>query len=135
MSQNRWNYLHSGKVALPSFVTLLGLALGVLGVRLWPSPAGVLLLLCGWACDGVDGALARRLGAVTARGGALDLAADVGLAWLAVGALAARHPLWCVLALPLVAVQVAAREASMRCSGRSVMTVVLVALGVVHASA
>ena len=135
MLQNRWNYLQSGKVALPSLVTLAGLALGVVGVRLRPSPAGVALLVAGWALDGVDGALARRLDAVTARGGAIDLAADVGLAWLAVGVLVARHPAWCVLVLPLVAVQVAARERSFRCSGRSVMTVVLVALGVAHASA
>ena len=133
MSQNRWNFAHSGKQVLPSLVTLLGLALGVVGLRLWPSPAGVLLLLAGWACDGVDGALARRLGAVTARGGALDLAADVGLAWLSVGVLARLHPAWCVLVLPLVCVQVAAREASWRVSGRSVMTVVLVVLGGVDA--
>jgi len=75
----RWRY------ALPSLVTALGLVAGLAGAALLPSLGGALLLVVSLLLDGCDGAIARRLGASTALGGAFDLSSDhviaVAVAW------------------------------------------------------
>lgn len=74
-----WRY------ALPSLVTALGLVAGLAGAALLPSLGGALLLVVSLLLDGCDGAIARRLGASTALGGAFDLSSDhviaVAVAW------------------------------------------------------
>lgn len=76
---SRWRY------ALPSLVTALGLVAGLAGAALLPSLGGALLLVVSLLLDGCDGAIARRLGASTALGGAFDLSSDhviaVAVAW------------------------------------------------------
>ena len=92
-------------MAIPSLVTFVGLVLGLLGVALWPRPVSVACLLLGWACDGLDGALARRLGVVTPWGASLDLLVDIGLTWWSVERLTRCHPVWFALLLPVLAVE------------------------------
>lgn len=59
-------------------VTLAGFAMGVaamVAIALQAYPAGLALLLLNRFCDGLDGAVARRVG-VTDRGGFLDIVLD-----------------------------------------------------------
>lgn len=82
---------------VPSLVTLLGLLLGVVGLLLGPSLAGLLALGAGLGCDVLDGQMARRLGLVTRFGACFDLTADTLLAGATFATLAARgHPAWLV---------------------------------------
>jgi phosphatidylglycerophosphate synthase len=78
---------HVALLAIPSFVTGLGFALRALAlVGLLPPLVG----LVGLFCDALDGALARRLGAETRFGAALDWHADCACAVLAALVLTAR---------------------------------------------
>ena len=82
---------------LPSLVTLLGLLLGLVGLLLGPSLAGLLALGAGLGCDVLDGQIARRLRLVTALGEHFDRTTDTLLAGATLGMLAARHhPVWLV---------------------------------------
>lgn len=61
---------------LPSTITLLGLALALVGIALLPSAVGLALLGASLLCDVLDGWAARRLKVVTNLGARLDLGAD-----------------------------------------------------------
>lgn len=73
--------------ALPSLLTLAGLALRLLALGGALPPAWGLL---GLACDALDGAAARRLGAVTDFGRELDWHGDCACAGVALATIAAR---------------------------------------------
>jgi phosphatidylglycerophosphate synthase len=74
-------------LAIPSFVTGIGFALRALALVGLLSP---LVGLVGLLCDALDGALARRLGAETRFGAALDWHADCACAVLAAVVLTSR---------------------------------------------
>ncbi len=125
---------------VPSLVTLVGLLLGVVGLLVGPSLAGLLALGAGLGCDVLDGQIARRLGLVTVFGGAFDATADTLLAGAMLAMLAVRmHPAWLLLVVPfayvgalLHASPVYASGRRWRVSGRALATV---AVMVVYAGA
>ena len=98
-------------------MTLAGLALGLAGLLCWPSPQAMLLLGLSVGCDVADGALARRLRAVTEVGASLDWAVDVALAHV-LGYRTFGVPATVVL----VAVQVLLPLACWRVSGRTAVS-------------
>lgn len=86
---------------LPSLVTLVGLLLGVVGLLVGPSLAGLLALGAGVGCDVLDGQIARRLELESRLGAHLDRTADTLLAGATLAMLAARHhPAWLALVVP-----------------------------------
>lgn len=109
------------RIALPSAVTLLGLASGIAGVMLWPEPIALLLLAFGLACDLLDGHLARHLGAVTDFGRRLDWLTDVVVTACLVVRLYAP-PAAVVFLVLFVPLWVAASERGWRLSGRFAVT-------------
>lgn len=101
----------------PSAITLLGLALS-----LWWLCGGPLLAAgAGVLCDGLDGWLARRLGAESEFGSLLDWTVDVVVAALVLHRLGALPLL--LVALPL---QVWLRRKTVRVSGRAVLVALAV---------
>jgi phosphatidylserine synthase len=71
------------KKLIPSTITILGLALGLIGIQLLPSRPALILLLVSLICDVFDGYLARKLGARTRFGRELDWITDCVLAHIA----------------------------------------------------
>lgn len=81
--------LHVSLTALrytaPTTITIVGYVLGLLGIAHGVAH-GYPLLIASVLCDLADGAVARRLGAVTVLGGEIDLSVDTllahGLLWV-----------------------------------------------------
>lgn len=103
---------------LPCAVTVLGFALGVIGILTFPSKEAGWYLVASLALDVLDGLIARRLRAETSFGAELDWASDTalafGLAWL-------YWPTFAVLGLFVW--QAIARTKSLKFSGRTLMTI------------
>lgn len=109
-------------------LTLLGLAAGAAGVALLPGPSAAPLLLASVGVDGVDGALARRLGAATDAGAWLDWSIDTALGYAIVFRLLVDYPVAAVLVMGvLVVTQTLSRATGFRASGRTPVTAVAVA--------
>lgn len=105
------------KQLAPSAITLLGLALS-----LWWLCGGPLLAAgAGVLCDGLDGWLARRLGAESEYGSLLDWTVDVVVAALVLHRIGALPLL--LVALPL---QVWLRRKTVRVSGRAALVALAV---------
>jgi phosphatidylglycerophosphate synthase len=104
------------RLLCPSIVTAAGLACGVVGLMLYPSPAAVLLMVVSLALDVFDGWVARDIDAVTPLGGELDWHVDVALAHVAAWSLLGP---WAMFAL--VALQTVGRGLRQRVSGRAVV--------------
>ena len=82
--------------SLVNGVTFTGVLLTLLSFFFWP------LALLGWACDGLDGKLARTLLVESHEGAMLDLIADISCATFLLACLvpfAAPLPLLCALCL------------------------------------
>jgi len=109
---------------LPTAVTLLGLFLSLWWIATGNRAAGV----CGLLCDAADGQLARRLGVVSDFGGDLDWMTDCTMAALIVYKASLYHDalLWALLLL--LPLQVLLRLRKVRVSGRCLL--MLGAMGV-----
>lgn len=102
---------------VPSLVTLAGGLLSVLAIgQLATRPLlGVLLLALAWLLDLLDGALARRLNAVSEFGAQLDWAIDVAVVH---GLLAHLGLTWAVV--PVAVLQALTMTAELRGTVRSI---------------
>lgn len=116
------------KFVIPSLVTILGLCLGLAGVVIGTGVVAAVCLISSIAMDCVDGYVARRIGAQSDFGAALDWHVDAAVGLALTWRLIPHRPIVaCVLTAWLVGAQSATRAGWLhsRVSGRTLTTLLL----------